>query len=215
MIGLMKVLGAAGSPQVGAATRKTPLELTEEIMAVLKTAFPLLALSMETMGDQICKFFKCPPDEDAYRLIVALLNDGLQYIGRQNPRLENTKLNASTESNITRFAETILPGHIRVAFEADFVKEKPDLFTYIDKLRRWRDRFEEKLDHRSPRQHLENYSPHLSEFGFQKFDDVEVPGQYLLVSSLLSSEVTLHVLISNSTGTITRVSFALTGSCPL
>ena len=61
----MKVLGAAGSPQVGAATRKTPLELTEEIMAVLKTAFPLLALSMETMGDQICKFFKCPPDEDA------------------------------------------------------------------------------------------------------------------------------------------------------
>lgn len=47
-------------------------------MSVLKTAFPLLALSMETMGDQIQKFFKCPPDEDAYRLIVALLNDGLQ-----------------------------------------------------------------------------------------------------------------------------------------
>ena len=46
-------------------------------MSVLKTAFPLLALAMETMVDQIQKHFKCPPDEDAYRLIVALLNDGL------------------------------------------------------------------------------------------------------------------------------------------
>lgn len=139
---------------------------------------------METMGDQISKFFKCPPDEDAYRLIVALLNDGLQHIGRQNPKLENTKLPPATEANITRFAETILPGHIRVAFEADFVAKKPDLFTYINKLRTWRDRFEEKLDHRTPVMHLESISPHLSEFRFQKFDDVEVPGQYLLVSLL-------------------------------
>jgi len=45
-------------------------------MAALKTTFPLLALSMETMVDQIQKHFKSPPDEDAYRLIVALLNDG-------------------------------------------------------------------------------------------------------------------------------------------
>ena len=56
---------------------KKPWEYSEEIMSVLKTAFPLLALSMETMVDQIQKHFKCPPDEDAYRLIVALLNDGL------------------------------------------------------------------------------------------------------------------------------------------
>ena len=56
---------------------KKPWEYSEEIMAVLKTTFPLLAFSMETMVDQIQKCFKCPPDEDAYRLIVALLNDGL------------------------------------------------------------------------------------------------------------------------------------------
>jgi len=56
---------------------KKPWEYSEEIMSVLKTAFPLLALSMETMVDQVQKHFKCPPDEDAYRLIVALLNDGL------------------------------------------------------------------------------------------------------------------------------------------
>ena len=46
-------------------------------MSALKAAYPLLALSMETVVDQIQKHFKCPPDEDAYRLIVALLNDGL------------------------------------------------------------------------------------------------------------------------------------------
>jgi len=148
-------------------------------MSVLKTAFPLLALSMETMGDQISKFFKCPPDEDAYRLIVALLNDALQWIARMNPALEDTKLPPSTEANISRFAETILPAHIRVAFEADFVAEKPNLYKYIERLRRWRDRFEEKLDRRPPNQNLESYSPHLSEFKFQKFDDVEIPGQYL------------------------------------
>ncbi|CAZ79218.1 unnamed protein product [Tuber melanosporum] len=169
---------AVPSPQP--PVKRLPWEYAEEIMSVLKTAFPLLALSMETMGDQIQKFFKCPPDEDAYRLIVALLNDGLQWIARMNPSLEDSKLPPSTESNITRFAETILPAHIRVAFEADFVNERLNLFSYIERLRRWRDRFEEKLDRRPPNQNLEAYSPHLSEFRFQRFDDVEVPGQYLL-----------------------------------
>ncbi|KAA8905830.1 FAT domain-containing protein [Sphaerosporella brunnea] len=191
--------GAAGSPTMPTAqpnaaspappgqnqapqphVKRLPWEYAEEIMSVLKTAFPLLALSMETMGDQISKFFKCPPDEDAYRLIVALLNDALQWIARMNPALEDSKLPPSTEANISRFAETILPAHIRVAFEEDFVKEKPNLYKYIERLRRWRDRFEEKLDRRPPYQNLESYSPHLSEFRFQKFDDVEVPGQYLV-----------------------------------
>lgn len=74
--------------------------------------------------------------------------------------------------------------NLQAAFEADFVVEKPNLFTYIQKLRKWRDRFEEKLDRRPPTQNLESYSPLLSEFRFQRFDDVEVPGQYLLVCNL-------------------------------
>ncbi|KAI9818249.1 MAG: hypothetical protein M1832_004465 [Thelocarpon impressellum] len=160
--------------------KKYPWEFTEEIMSVLKTAFPLLALSMETMVDQIQKHFKCQPDEDAYRLIVALLNDGLSYVGRMpTSYAQDVKLPPATEANITRFAETILPAHIRKSFEADFVTKKPTMHEYIQKLRRWRDKFEEKLDRRPARQSLELYSPHLSEFRFQKFDEVEVPGQYL------------------------------------
>jgi transformation/transcription domain-associated protein len=176
------ISGPLQGEQAGGAQKK-PWELTEEIMSVLKTAFPLLALSMETMVDQIQKHFKCPPDEDAYRLIVALLNDGLAYVSRMpTSYARDVKLPAATENNITRFAETILPSHIRGTFEADFVKVKPTMYEYIHNLRKWRDKFEEKLDRRTtpvPLESFAHYSPHLSEFRYQKFDDVEVPGQYL------------------------------------
>lgn len=59
------------------------------------------------------------------------------------------------------------------------MKKKPTMYEYIQKLRKWRDKFEEKLDRRPQQQSLETYSPHLSEFKFQKFEEVEVPGQYL------------------------------------
>ncbi|KAI1310066.1 FAT domain-containing protein [Xylaria venustula] len=173
--------GEQGQPaKDGAGQKKPPWELTEEIMSVLKTAFPLLALSMETMVDQIQKHFKCPPDEDAYRLIVALLNDGLAYVSRMpTSYAKDVKLPPATETNITRFAETILPAHIKKSFEADFVTVKPTMYEYIHKLRKWRDKFEAKLDLRNPTAYLESYSRHLSEFRYLKFDDVEVPGQYL------------------------------------
>ena len=159
---------------------RKPWEHSDDIMQALKTTFPLLALSIETMVDQIQKHFKCPADEDAYRLIVALLNDGLSYINRAPAAYaQEYKLPQATEANIRKFAETILPAHIRGAFEEDFVAKKPTMYEYIHRLRKWRDKFEERLDRRSPRASLESFSPPLSEFRFQKFDDVEVPGQYL------------------------------------
>ncbi|CUM64287.1 uncharacterized protein PRCAT00001885001 [Priceomyces carsonii] len=155
-------------------------EHVEEIMGILKTAYPLLALSLESLVDQINQRFKCTADEDAYRLGVALLNDGIQYVNRLgNPR-DDAKLPPVTEANITRFAETVLPKQIRAEFEKDLVVEKPNLETYIIKLRKWRDRLEDKLDRRIPHVNLENLCPHLSEFHHQKFEEIEVPGQYLL-----------------------------------
>jgi transformation/transcription domain-associated protein len=59
-------------------TPRHPWELVDEIMSMLKTGYPLLALSMETMVDQIQLKLKPQADEDMYRLIVALLNDGIQ-----------------------------------------------------------------------------------------------------------------------------------------
>lgn len=160
---------------------RTAWEHVEEIMGILKTAYPLLALSLESLVDQINQRFKCTADEDAYRLGVALLNDGVQYLNRLgNPR-DDAKLPPVTEANITRFAETVLPKQIRAEFEKDLVVSKPNLETYIIKLRRWRDRLEDKLDRRFSEVNLENLCPHLSEFHHQKFEDIEIPGQYFLL----------------------------------
>ncbi|KAL5594764.1 hypothetical protein BROUX41_001678 [Berkeleyomyces rouxiae] len=173
--------GAATNPaDLSEPGKRHVWEYLDELVAVLKTAFPLLALSMETMVDQIQKQFKCPLDEDAYRLIVALLNDGLAYVSRMPHSFgKDVKLPAATETNITRFADTILPPHIKASFEEDFVKVKPTMYEYIQRLRTWRNKFEEKLDRRVLTVPLESFSPHLSEFSYQRFDDVEMPGQYL------------------------------------
>lgn len=157
-----------------------PWEYCEEVMAGLKTAFPLLALSMETMVDQIHSRFKCTIDEDAYRLIVALLNDGIACVSRAPVLYDRDgKLPSITEGNVKRFMENVLPANIRKAFEQDFDLKSLSMYEYIQKLRRWRDRFEEKLDSRASPQSLEAYSSNLAEFKFFKFDEVEVPGQYL------------------------------------
>lgn len=59
------------------------------------------------------------------------------------------------------------------------MQAKPNLQDYVAKLRKWRDKFEIILDRRCQTQQLEQVSSYLSEFQYQKFDEVEVPGQYL------------------------------------
>lgn len=166
--------GSSGGP-------RQPWEHLEEISSVLKTSGPLLALSMETMVDQVARNLKSSPDEEACRLITALLNDVLVYASRAPRQYQaGSKLPSSTETNLSRFAESVLPAHIRPFFDADFTQKWPDLPEYINKLRKWRDRFEEKLDRRQAQSNLEGHGTHLSEFKFQKFEEVEIPGQYLL-----------------------------------
>jgi transformation/transcription domain-associated protein len=53
-------------------------EHVEEVVQILKTAFPLLILSMETMVEQINLRFKATPEEEIYRLICMLLQDAMQ-----------------------------------------------------------------------------------------------------------------------------------------
>ena len=70
----------------------------------------------------------------------------------------------------------------QAAFIYDFLTAKPNLSQYVAKLRMWRDKFESVLDNKPRHQFLEVLSHYLVEFQHQKFDDVEIPGQYLLVS---------------------------------
>lgn len=49
----------------------------------------------------------------------------------------------------------------------------------VEKCRRWHEHFDRLLSSRKQHQQLENFSHYLVEFGYQRFDEVEVPGQYL------------------------------------
>ncbi|KAJ3191208.1 hypothetical protein HK101_007980 [Irineochytrium annulatum] len=158
----------ATTPQV---VRRQPWEYVEEVMALLKTAFPLLALSMETMVDQMAQRLKPTTDEDIYRLIQLARDPA-----------DSGQLCQATEVNLARFADSMNPNHLKykAAFEEDFIKSKPNLIQLIARFRDWRDKLEILLDSRPKRQHLEHFSHYLVEFEYQKFDDIEVPGQYLL-----------------------------------
>ncbi|KAJ3100237.1 hypothetical protein HDU97_002421, partial [Phlyctochytrium planicorne] len=160
---------------------KNPWEHVDEVMAQLKTTYPLLALSMETMVDQMAQRLKPNTDEDIYRLIVALLNDGVQQLSKEPG--DSGQICQATESNLARFAESMVPNHMKykAAFEADFIKSRPSLSQLILKFREWRDKLENLLESRPRKQHLENFSHYLIEFEYQKFDDIEVPGQYFLL----------------------------------
>ncbi|OBZ88491.1 Transcription-associated protein 1 [Choanephora cucurbitarum] len=162
-----------------AATAASPLD---EVMSMLKTGYPLLALSMETMVDQIQLKFKPQADEDMYRLVVALYNEGAQQLLTRlsNPN-DTFQLTHATVANIHRFADSLYPGHMKTAFVNDFARAKLNLEEYVAKLRLWRDKFEAMLDARPRKHKLEASSHYLVEFQHQKFDDVEIPGQYLML----------------------------------
>ena len=71
-----------GQPEVQPIhTLRQGWEYVDEVVQILKTAFPLLILSMETMVDQILQRFKAPPEEEIYRLISMLLQDAIQVCG--------------------------------------------------------------------------------------------------------------------------------------
>lgn len=95
-------------------------------------------------------------------------------------------LSQATENNLQKFAETMYPNHVKykAAFEEDFIKSKPSLTELVERFRRWRDNLEIILDGRQRHQRMEHFSHYLVEFEYHKFEDIEVPGQYLLVSVL-------------------------------
>ncbi|KAG6332834.1 hypothetical protein ID866_6255 [Astraeus odoratus] len=153
-------------------------EHVEEVVQILKTAFPLLILSMETLVDQLLQRFKATPEEEIYRLIGMLLQDAIQnYVLRTNAPEDDGQLAPHTISNITKMAIN-LNGPARKEYEDDFLRSKPTHYEYICRLQRWRDRQEKYLDSRPRFQSLDLLSHYLTEFQYSRLDDIEVPGQY-------------------------------------
>jgi transformation/transcription domain-associated protein len=73
---------AQGASSDTPVSHRQPWEYVDEVLQVLKTSFPLLILSLETMVDQIQHKFKLSSDEDVYRSICMLLQDAVQVCTR-------------------------------------------------------------------------------------------------------------------------------------
>jgi len=65
-------------PVVPANIDRKPWDYIDEIVALLKTGHPLLALTLETIVDQMRDRLKADGDEELYRAICALQADALQ-----------------------------------------------------------------------------------------------------------------------------------------
>ncbi|KAL7750961.1 transcription-associated protein 1 [Sorochytrium milnesiophthora] len=171
---------ASNKDEKAAATKPEQVEIVDEITVMLKTGSPLLALSMETMIDQVIQRLKPLPDEEMYRYIVALLNDFVhQLLVRVANPDDDLQLNPQSQIAVRKFADTISSKY-KEQFEEDFIKPQQNLVEFVGQFRRWRDHLEVILDNQTQRRHLEHLSHYLIEFDHQRFDDIEVPGQYLL-----------------------------------
>jgi transformation/transcription domain-associated protein len=62
------------------------------------------------------------------------------------------------------------------------MRDMPKLREYIKRLQWWRDTYEKHLDARPKTQALDQNGCNLIDFHHLKFDDVEIPGQYVQVS---------------------------------
>lgn len=99
----------------------------EEILQSLKSTFPLLILSLETMVDQIQSKFKLTPEEDMYRIIMLLLGEAIHvrrslhyvasmsdadfqgYVLRMNNPDEDPNLTQNTIQTIQRMGQGLPP----------------------------------------------------------------------------------------------------------
>lgn len=172
--------GSMAPPQPPQRTGpRQPWEFVDDIINHLKTGVPLLALSMEKMVDQIGYRAKPSSEEDIYRFFSALLNDAMaQWSTRGTFLNDDTDLGQSTKDNLRRFSMNLHP-ELRAAVENDFINDQPKMREYIKRLQSWRDFYEKAIDGRARFQPLDMNGISLTDFHYARFEEVEVPGQYV------------------------------------
>ncbi|KAL4241981.1 DNA Damage Response and Repair Kinase [Abortiporus biennis] len=152
-------------------------EYVEEVVQILKTAFPLLIMSMETMVEQWGSRFKASPEEEIYRLVCMLIHESMSQYCSRMANDDDGQLHPALAATLERLLQNF-QGQSRKDYERDFIESKPKLHDLIKRLQQWRDKYERHLKSRPRIQPLEMLSHYLTEFQFGKFDDIEVPGQY-------------------------------------
>nr|GAT59465.1 predicted protein [Mycena chlorophos] len=152
-------------------------DYVEELVQLLKSAFPLLVLNLETIVDQICTKFKNSSDEETYRHLSLLLQEALQnYVMRVNAPGDDGKLPSHAVQTLLRFGN-MLSAPVKKEFDETFSPNQT-VYEYIRKLSQWRIRYEKNLDLRPRIQPMDTLSGYLAEFHYLLVDEIEVPGQY-------------------------------------
>lgn len=90
------------------------------------------------------------------------------------------------ESSLKKVADilggsTYLAQKFKSSFENDFLKGELSLNDTLDRLLKWRHQLGTVLEKLPNSFHLENFSRYLAEFEHQRYDEIDVPGQYLLL----------------------------------
>ena len=174
-----------------AAARKPTAEESEGIMAVLKTAYPLLTLSIENLVDHLVNRLRATPDEDLFRILNTLHGEAVQQLALSFGSASGTDdggaaFRAPVDASLRRVSDmirsfTYLQQKYKAEFDAEFITSAPSLPAIVKSLRRWRARLEDVVNALPSSVSIDTLSRYLSEFEFQRYDDVEIPGQYLTV----------------------------------
>lgn len=181
----------------GSEDASSPIAAIDELQATLKTAYPLLVLTVENMAEHMIHRLRSSPEEDLYRVLVTLLSEAYQQLmyKMNAPAGGDSSANAATpkfhglESSIKRVSVMLgsnaaLVEIYKEEFDSDFLGPDLDLSALISRLRRWRSSLYHNISHASNQpdsNNLELVSRYLSEFEYQKYEDVDVPGQYCTV----------------------------------
>ncbi len=192
-----------GSAATAANVRKHPLESADDLLSILKTGYPLLALTMENAMEHIVHRLRSTVDEDFYRVLTSLIGEAFQYIMNKISGHGNVANASSTnliEASLRRVYSMIcnsasLSPLYKESFERDFMQdmsemrnanESPhnregDADRVLTKLFLWRNKLEPNLQKHPRKLILDGLSRFLAEFEYHRYDDIDVPGQYLLM----------------------------------
>ena len=73
--GSQDAMATASSP---AEDTSSPIASIDELQSTLKTAYPLLVLTVENMAEHMIHRLRSSPEEDLYRVLVTLLSEAYQ-----------------------------------------------------------------------------------------------------------------------------------------
>lgn len=194
------VSGECSANPSESTTRRSASEQTEELVALLKTSFPLLALSLENMIEHIIQRLRATPDEDLFRIVTTLLYEGFQQLFAQSIKnndcgTDSIAVGSVIEGSLCKVSEILAsPSHFSAGsqykqqFDADFLTSKPTLLQVVQRLQAWRQFLAPSVERLPRTLQLENFSRYLVEMQHQRYDDVEIPGQYLALSKDSNSD---------------------------